>query len=79
VRDGVSAGAVQLVREVARVLGRGGAAAFTEFGGDFPPAPVELTDGTVLAEARGMFMRMPDELADATVDQYPEFVHYWQS
>jgi len=36
-------------------------------------------DGTVLAEARGMFIRMPDELADATVDQYPEFVHYWQS
>jgi acyl-coenzyme A thioesterase PaaI-like protein len=40
---------------------------------------VELTDGTVLAEARGMFLRMPDELANATVDQYPEFVHYWQS
>jgi acyl-coenzyme A thioesterase PaaI-like protein len=40
---------------------------------------VELTDGTVLAEARGMFMRMPDELANASVDQYPEFVHYWQS
>jgi SAM-dependent methyltransferase len=45
VRDGVCAGAVQLVREVARVLAPGGAAAFTEFGGDFPPAPVELTDG----------------------------------
>ncbi|MFL5309908.1 MAG: class I SAM-dependent methyltransferase [Myxococcales bacterium] len=43
---GVSAGAVQLVREVARVLARGGAAAFTEFGGDFPPAAVDLTDGT---------------------------------
>src|ERR1700694_4755095 len=40
---------------------------------------VELSDGTVLAEARGMFLRMSDELANATVDQYPEFVHYWQS
>jgi hypothetical protein len=26
-----------------------------------------------------MFVRMPDSLADATVDQYPEFVNYWQS
>ena len=40
---------------------------------------VELMDGTVLAEARGMFLRMPDALADATVDQYPEFVNYWRS
>jgi len=40
---------------------------------------VELLDGTVLADARGMFVRMPDSLADATVDQYPEFVNYWQS
>jgi acyl-coenzyme A thioesterase PaaI-like protein len=40
---------------------------------------VELMDGTVLAEARGMFLPMPDSLADATVDQYPEFVNYWQS
>src|SRR2546430_9301444 len=40
---------------------------------------VELLDGTVLAEARGMFLRMPDSLADATVGQYPEFVNYWQS
>jgi len=39
---------------------------------------VELMDGTVLAEARGMFMRLPDGLATATVDQYPEFVNYWQ-
>ena len=40
---------------------------------------VELTDGTVLAEARGMFVRMPDELASETVDQYPEFVNYWRT
>jgi len=40
---------------------------------------VELLDGTVLAEARGMFLRMPDTLANASLDQYPEFVNYWQS
>jgi hypothetical protein len=40
---------------------------------------VELIDGTVLADARGMFLRMPDELASATVDQYPEFVNYWRT
>jgi acyl-coenzyme A thioesterase PaaI-like protein len=40
---------------------------------------VELTDGTVLAEARGMFVRMPDALATASADQYPEFINYWQS
>ena len=50
VRDGTSVGAVQLVREVSRVLSRGGAAAFTEFGGDFPPAAVDLTDGTRAGE-----------------------------
>jgi len=41
----VNVGAVQLVREVARVLAPGGAAAFTEFGGDFPPGSVILTAG----------------------------------
>ncbi len=46
VRGGVNTGAVQLVREVARVLAAGGAAAFTEFGGDFPPGPVVLTAGS---------------------------------
>ena len=40
---------------------------------------VETMDGTVLAEARGMFVRMPDELATATVADYPEFVNYWQT
>ena len=45
VRDGVNAGAAELVREAARVLAPGGAAVFTEFGGDFPPAPVQLTAG----------------------------------
>jgi len=40
---------------------------------------VELMDGTVVAEARGMFMPMPDELATATVSEYPEFINYWQT
>ena len=40
---------------------------------------VETMDGTVLAEARGMFVRMPDDLATATVADYPEFVNYWQT
>ncbi|TME57073.1 MAG: PaaI family thioesterase [Chloroflexi bacterium] len=40
---------------------------------------VELTDGTVLAEARGVFLRLPDELVTATVAQYPEFINYWQT
>ncbi|HYR18886.1 MAG TPA: class I SAM-dependent methyltransferase [Myxococcales bacterium] len=50
VRGGVNAGAVQLVQEVARVLAPGGAAAFTEFGGEFPPGPVELTAGSRAGE-----------------------------
>jgi SAM-dependent methyltransferase len=45
VHDGVNAGAAHLVREAARVLAPAGAAVFTEFGGDFPPAPVQLTAG----------------------------------
>ncbi|TMF61501.1 MAG: PaaI family thioesterase [Chloroflexi bacterium] len=40
---------------------------------------VELMDGTVLAEARGMFVRLPQPLASATLDQYPEFINYWRT
>ena len=40
---------------------------------------MELTDGTVLAEARGMFVRMPEELATATVAEFPEFINYWRT
>ena len=40
---------------------------------------VELMDGTVLAEARGVFVAMPDDLATATVAEYPEFVNYWRT
>lgn len=42
VEDGRNEGAVQLVREIARVLGPGGSALLTEFGGDAAPAPVTL-------------------------------------
>ena len=42
VRDGRNEGAIQLVREIARVLRAGGAAVLTEFGGDFEPGPVRL-------------------------------------
>jgi SAM-dependent methyltransferase len=42
VAEGRNAGAEQLVDEVARVLAPSGAAVLTEFGGDFPPAPVRL-------------------------------------
>jgi SAM-dependent methyltransferase len=45
VSDGRNEGAVQLVRELARVLAPGSAAVLTEFGGDFPPAPIELVAG----------------------------------
>jgi SAM-dependent methyltransferase len=50
VAGGVNVGAAQLVREVARVLAPGGAAVLTEFGGDFAPAPVQLTAGRSAGE-----------------------------
>ena len=40
---------------------------------------VELADGTVLADARGIFLRMPQEVAAETVARYPEFLSYWQA
>ncbi|MFL5374433.1 MAG: class I SAM-dependent methyltransferase [Myxococcales bacterium] len=42
VTDGVNTGAVELVREIARVLSPSAAAVLVEFGGDFPPSPLEL-------------------------------------
>jgi SAM-dependent methyltransferase len=42
VTDGVNSGAVELVREIARVLSPSAAAVLVEFGGDFPPSPLEL-------------------------------------
>lgn len=40
---------------------------------------VEMMDGTVLAEGRGMFLRLPEQIASETVAEYPEFVNYWQT
>jgi acyl-coenzyme A thioesterase PaaI-like protein len=40
---------------------------------------VELLDGSVVAEGRGMFLRLPETLASQTVAQYPEFLNYWQT
>lgn len=45
VAGGRNAGAEQLVDDVARVLAPGAGAVLTEFGGDFPPAPVRLVAG----------------------------------
>jgi SAM-dependent methyltransferase len=42
VEEGRNAGALQLVREISRVLAPGGAAVLTEFGGDFAPGPLHL-------------------------------------
>jgi SAM-dependent methyltransferase len=42
VEHGRNAGAIQLVREIGRVLSPGGAAVLTEFGGDFAPGSVHL-------------------------------------
>jgi acyl-coenzyme A thioesterase PaaI-like protein len=39
---------------------------------------VELMDGTVVAQARGMFLRLPEPLLEDTMAQYPEFINYWQ-
>jgi hypothetical protein len=36
-------------------------------------------DGTVLADARGMFVRLPEALATATASDYPEFINYWRT
>jgi acyl-coenzyme A thioesterase PaaI-like protein len=38
---------------------------------------VELLDGTVLAEGRGMFLRLPEKVAGEAVSEYPEFINYW--
>jgi SAM-dependent methyltransferase len=42
VREGKNAGAIELVREIGRILAPGAAAALVEFGGDFAPSAVEL-------------------------------------
>jgi SAM-dependent methyltransferase len=42
VEGGKSIGAIDLVREIGRVLSPRAAAVLIEFGGDFPPSPIEL-------------------------------------
>ncbi len=39
---------------------------------------VELTDGTVVAEARGLFLTLPEPVAGRALVEYPEFVNYWK-
>lgn len=39
---------------------------------------VELADGTVVAEARGLFLKLPEPVAQRSLAQYPEFVNYWK-
>jgi hypothetical protein len=45
VEGGANSGAIELVREIARVLAPSAAAVLVEFGGDFPPSPIELAAG----------------------------------
>jgi SAM-dependent methyltransferase len=45
VQGGANTGAIALVGEIARVLAPSGAAVLIEFGGDFPPSPIELVAG----------------------------------
>ena len=45
VEGGANTGAIALVREIARVLTPSGGAVLIEFGGDFPPSPIELVAG----------------------------------
>ncbi len=39
---------------------------------------VELLDGTVIADARGVFFPLPDPVAAQALARYPEFANYWQ-
>jgi len=45
VEEGKSTGAIELVRQIARILSPRAAAVLIEFGGDFPPSPIELVAG----------------------------------
>jgi acyl-coenzyme A thioesterase PaaI-like protein len=39
---------------------------------------VELADGTVVADARGLFLELPHKVADEALGRYPEFINYWE-
>jgi len=45
VQGGTNTGAIEVVREIARILAPSAAAVLIEFGGDFPPSPIELVAG----------------------------------
>jgi SAM-dependent methyltransferase len=45
VEGGANTGAIALVHEIARILAPSAAAVLVEFGGDFPPSPIELVAG----------------------------------
>ena len=45
VQGGANTGAIDLIREIARILAPSAAAVLVEFGGDFPPSPIELVAG----------------------------------
>lgn len=38
---------------------------------------VELGDGVVVAEARGVFLELPNMVATEALSRYPEFANYW--
>ncbi len=38
---------------------------------------VELSDGSVVADARGFYVRFPELVAEQALAQYPEFANYW--
>lgn len=39
---------------------------------------VELSDGSVVADARGLFLELPPKVAAEAVGRYPEFANYWE-
>ena len=38
---------------------------------------VELADGAVVADARGLFLELPNLVATEALARYPEFANYW--
>jgi acyl-coenzyme A thioesterase PaaI-like protein len=39
---------------------------------------LELEDGTVVADARGTFLPLPEAAQTQTLERYPEFAEYWK-
>ena len=38
---------------------------------------VEFGDGAVVADARGLFLELPNLVATEALARYPEFANYW--